>query len=101
VDRVRVFIDMGAVREVCREPEARNTAQEYGDRIAEAARGFAAKDTGAGAASITAVVTDYGETVEADVSWDEAHHYMYFDEVGTYKMAAHPALGPALDEFAQ
>ena len=97
----RVVIDMVAVGLVVNGPQARVMVDEYGDRIAAAARGLAAKATGAGAASITAQSNTYQGHPASDVSWDEAHHYMLFDEVGTYKMAAHPALGPALDQYAQ
>jgi HK97 gp10 family phage protein len=98
---VRVVVDMAAVEAILREPEAVAVAAEYGDRLAASARVHAAKDTGAGAASIAARPGEYGGQPESDVGWDNAHSYMFFDEVGTYKMAAHPALGPALDAYAQ
>jgi hypothetical protein len=98
---VRVVVYMAEVDAILREPEAVSLAAEYGDRLAGAARGFAAKDTGAGAASIAARPGTYGGQPESDVGWDNAHEYMFFDEVGTRKMAAHPALGPALDSYAQ
>jgi HK97 gp10 family phage protein len=98
---VRVVVDMAAVEAILREPAARALIDEAGRQFAATARGFAAKDTGAGAASIAARPGEYNGQPESDVGWDDAHSYMFFDEVGTYKMAAHPALGPALDAYAQ
>jgi hypothetical protein len=98
---VHVTIDTTAVRAVLGDAQARRVVEMYGEAFAGVARGFAAKATGAGAESIHGKVHEYQGVLESTVSWDRSHFYMYFREVGTWKLPAHPALKPALDVYAQ
>jgi HK97 gp10 family phage protein len=99
---VKVVIDDAAVKSLLTTELARAATQTAGDAFAERARGYAARRTGAGAASIRARVrpaTDTPAGFAARVSWDRPHYYMYMQEWGTVKMPAHPALQPALEDF--
>ena len=98
---VRVTIDHAALAELLRAPEAKGVVQDAGAQFAAVARAYAAHRTGAGAASIKGTIVTTADGIESDVSWDAAHRYMFFQEVGTTYMPAHPALGPALDQYAQ
>jgi HK97 gp10 family phage protein len=102
--KVRIVLDKAALAEVLTEEQARAATMAAGEEFASRARGYAARDTGAGAASIRArLVPNYtgGAAFAALVSWDSLHFYMKFNEFGTKFMPAHPALQPALDDYAQ
>jgi HK97 gp10 family phage protein len=94
----RLVLDMMALRSLLRTPEAARVAMEGGTEVADAARMFAAKRTGAGARSIHPIEQDPGMV---GVSWDLDHRYMRFQEWGTEFMPAHPALAPALAEYPE
>lgn len=70
---------------------------EVGDPLAEKARAGAPRKTGAGAASIQAVVGEDSESSFVDVSWDAEHDYLRHHEEGTEDMPARPFLRPALE----
>lgn len=97
---VRVDLDKHAIAELDSDDAAEDLAQDVGDRVASRARHLAPKRTGEGAASIHAETDVDDESAYADVSWDKDHYYMYFQEVGTEKMPAHPFLRPALDQVS-
>jgi HK97 gp10 family phage protein len=74
--------------------QGRDAVKRAADAVASNARRRAPKDTGAGAASIQAVA--HGQ--EFRVSWDAAHDYMQFVELGTRKRSARPFLRPAVTD---
>lgn len=71
-----------------------NATSKAADAIVDDAQSRAAKDTGAGAASIHKERTG---PARWGVSWDRAHDYMRFPEFGTEDMPATPALRAAAD----
>ena len=76
-------------------PQVQDATRARAEQVADRARSLAAKDTGAGAASIHAEQDRDGSW---RVSWDSEHDYMRFPEFGTENMAAQPALRPAARE---
>lgn len=99
----------GAFDDILDDPDVDDMLQDIGDAVAEKARSFARRDTGAGAESIHAEVhrgsseafastyTPEDDAPTAYVSWDQDHYYMLFSEVGTEDEPAQPALLPALE----
>lgn len=71
--------------------------RDVGDQVAERAAAAAPKDSGEGARSIRAELSDDRGLPVVRVSWDRAHFYMLFHEVGTSRKSARPFLRPALD----
>jgi HK97 gp10 family phage protein len=98
---VRLVLDTAALAALLRGPDARAVIDDAGREFADAARSLAPHRTGAGAASIHGDVVDGPGGPESDVTWDQEHAYMYFSEVGTEFMPAHPFMRPALDRYAQ
>ena len=77
--------------------DARPALDSLGGQVAARAAQLAPRRTGALAGSIGhEVVSDGGEVV-ARVSFDSAHYYGFYVEVGTSRMSAQPFLRPALD----
>lgn len=68
--------------------------KEIADKIASSARSRAPVDTGYLRSSISSVSVEAGKTAEVIVG----ANYGAYVEYGTYKMAAQPYLGPAVDE---
>ena len=69
-----------------------------GKVVADDARRMAPRDTGTGAESIHAAVSEKSAAkASADVSWGAKHFYMKFHEFGTKFRAARPFLRPAFD----
>lgn len=93
----RVEVNESEVRALTRDPGVVAGLSRVGGQIADRARAAAPKDTGAGAASISHEVAADSDGAEVRVSWDSAHSYMLFNELGTSKMPARPFLRPALD----
>lgn len=91
-------LDEGAVEDLADSAEMAELLQDIGDGIAELAASNAPKLSGAGAASIAAVVSGAGRDKHVDVSWSPEHFYMGFAETGTEHQAATPFLRPALDQ---
>jgi HK97 gp10 family phage protein len=73
--------------------EVQEAQERLAEAVVEGAQARAPRDTGAGAASIHAERDAEGHE---RVSWDPAHDYMMFHELGTEKMPAHPFLRPAV-----
>ena len=67
------------------------------DEIIAEMRRLAPKDTGEGAESIHAELDGSGEFYR--ISWDRAHFYMYFTEVGTEIQPARPFMRPVADRY--
>lgn len=80
------------------EAAARAGVKRVADRIASTARSFVAVDTGALQDTIRSESVGIGHEAQV-IAGDEAEgvDYAVFQEFGTYKMAAHPFLGPAVD----
>jgi HK97 gp10 family phage protein len=97
--KARLVLDTKALDAMLGAPQTAAEVHAVADAVAGLARGFAAKDTGAGAASIAARPSRRRRASYV-VSWDKAHRYMIYPEVGTRFMEAQPALGPALDAYA-
>lgn len=89
----RVILNRTAIRSLADDLGVKQALQKAGDQVAVRAASAAPKLTGAGAASIHAEASGDG----VRISWDEAHNYMFFQEVGTSRMSARPFLRPALD----
>lgn len=70
-----------------------------GNRVAGRAAELAPKRTGAGARSIHAEVVGSRDDPEVRVSWDRAHFYMEFAELGTQHEPAEAFLRRAANEF--
>lgn len=93
--------DEAQVAALARQDYLRRALASQGGWITRTARGFAPKDTGAGAASIrTETVLEDGEWT-ARVSWDRAHWYMKFTDLGTKFIPAQHFLERALDRYAR
>jgi len=82
-----VELDEAAIASLTGTPEARELTEEAGREFADTARALAPRRTGAGAASIHGELVQTPDGVESDVSWDQGHHYMYFQELRTGFMA--------------
>lgn len=89
---MRTIVNPAAIAGLERHPEVEKGTKEAAEFIAAKARELAAKDTGAGAASIHAEPLRGGGW---GVAWDPAHDYMRFPEFGTEDMPPQPALRPA------
>lgn len=94
----RFVADRRAMRDVSFSPPVRDYVDDLGDDVAERARQLAPKRTGAGAASIHAEAGEDRGGAYADVSYDEAHSYMAFAELGSEHEPPQPFLRPALDQ---
>jgi HK97 gp10 family phage protein len=79
--------------------EMRLMLQQAGDRVAQAARDTAPRGHPShGGADSIHCETALGPTGwEAEISFDRAHYYLGFHEVGTEHMPARPFLRPALE----
>ena len=110
-DDLDLRLDMLAVGDIADGRGMESLLQDIGDEVASRARATAARNTGAGAASIHAEVhrgapasafaSGYaaeGNELTAYVSWDQEHFYMLFVEEGTENMPAQPAVRPALEQ---
>lgn len=88
--------DFTAIQLVAREAGVRDDLMERGRIVARRAQTAAPKLTGAGAASIAteAVLTAAGWC--CDISWDRAHGYMRFTDMGTRYIQAQHYLEQAL-----
>ena len=93
----RVILNQTAIRSLRDDPGVKAGLGRAGDQVADRAASLAPKRTGAGAASISAEMGEDGDGAYDRVTWDAAHYYMFFQEVGTSKMSARPFLRPALD----
>lgn len=104
-------LDRSLVDEVVDSVELGVMLLDVGREVAHAAKPLAPRNTGAGAESLHAELHRGAPTgafasgyqPEDDlptvyVSWDQAHFYMYFAEVGTEKQRATPFLRPALEQ---
>ena len=92
-----IYFD-SAEREYLASASMRDAMQSVGGPIAAVARSRApiGHPSHGGAASIRAV-TDLGPNGwEVRISWDAAHYYLTFVELGTVYMPARPFLRPAL-----
>lgn len=110
-DDIQFDPDRGIVDDILDDSDVDDMLQDIADEVADRARLFARKNTGAGALSIHGEVhrgfssaafpsgfmpEDLDPT--AYVSWDEDHYYMLFSEVGTERERAQPSLLPALEQ---
>jgi hypothetical protein len=80
---MRLVWDRQAIRNLRTDPEVMLAVRQASKDMAGIARAFAPKRTGAGAASIQA--RDSRAAGAVDVAWDSQHHYMVFQEYGTYR----------------
>jgi len=97
VTTVRVNVDEKALRRLIESQGIEAALTRVGDQVAERAAQAAPKDSGEGARSIRAEVAHDEDGPHVNVSWDKAHFYMAFHELGTSRMSARPFLRPALD----
>jgi HK97 gp10 family phage protein len=67
------------------------------DEIVAEMRRLAPHDTNKGAESINWELDESGEFFR--ISWDKAHFYMYFSEVGTVLVPARPFMRPVADRL--
>jgi len=79
-------------------PGAAAIVEKYGSQITGQAANSAPVDTGALRNSIT---SESGMTGEMQYTVKDGVTYGIFQELGTHKMAAHPFLVPALEQWAQ
>lgn len=77
--------------------EWRQETDGVGEMVADEARRDAPKNTGAGAASIDSVPYLFPEGWGSQVSWDLAHYYMIFHEIGTVHVPEQRFLRDALE----
>lgn len=91
------MLDPRAIASLADDVGVKQALQHVADQVAERAASTAPKDSGRGAESIHAVAEEDGDGAYVNVSWDRAHFYMYFHELGTSKLVARPFLRPALD----
>jgi HK97 gp10 family phage protein len=104
---VQVVLDPLAIAALGMDAGVRDYLMEVGDRIADDARGHAARapahrgpSSGHGADSIHAEASHEDGNWVVDVGWDRDHYYMRFVELGTRHMPARPFLRPAFDRYA-
>ena len=90
VDNVEVVLDREAIERLPLAPDVREMLLQEGERVARESAARAPKKTGAGAASIHPEFILDGDIAEVRVAWDREHFYMYFHQVGTRKLPAHP-----------
>lgn len=83
------------------EAHARAGVKRVADRIAATARSLVAYDTGALHDTIHSTSVAIGHEAQV-IAGDEEEgvDYAGYQEYGTYKMAAHPFMGPAFDAHA-
>lgn len=86
-----ISFNANVLRELMRTEEVQAQVRIAAEAVAAQARRDAPKDTGAGAASIHAERDGDGY----QVSWDEAHAYMEYVELGTRERRPRPFLRPA------
>lgn len=92
-----VRLHPGAISNLATDRRVIAVLKHVGDQVADRAAATAPRSVGGldhGADSIRAEVADDGSV---RVSWDQAHFYMAFQELGTSRMTARPFLRPALD----
>lgn len=87
-----VRLDQRAIDKWASSDDAEEVLRELGEQIVSDAQRDAPKRTGEGAESIDYEIGHDSRGAYVRVSWDEKHFYMYFQEVGTSKQAAHPFL---------
>jgi HK97 gp10 family phage protein len=94
-----VDIDAAAIAKLATSEAVMAAIAESGelDVIVAEMRRLAPKDTGKGAESINWELDPSGEFFR--VTWDKAHFYMYFFEVGTVLIPARPFARPVADRF--
>lgn len=88
-------VNMDELRRLMRAAEVVQSVKGVADDLATDAQRRAPRDTGAGAASIRAERVGTG----FHVSWDAAHSYMVYPEMGTRHIRARPFLRPAADRL--
>src|SRR3954471_7429592 len=98
--RYKMHVDNRTLAAVSRVPAVARPVRQKAGRVRTLARRAAPKRTGAGARSIS-VVRWYDkatQTVAYRVSWDRAHFYMLFSEVGTNKIRAREFMRRAAEQ---
>jgi HK97 gp10 family phage protein len=95
---VTVKINRNAAKSYLRDPKLERELLADGWKIADLAASLAPKDSGSGAASIRAELVK-GDVPEVRVSWDRAHFYMGFIELGVLDRPAQPFLRAAAQRF--
>lgn len=73
----------------------------YGGQLGAAAAAAAPHKTGAGAASIHSATVLEGGQWTARISWDQAHAYMRFPELGTRFIRAQHFLKNAVERYTR
>ncbi len=94
-----VSVDLSEIVKLKSGAAMRTALLDAGQQVAVAAANLAPKDTGAGARSIHAELVTVGGLPEVHVSWDRAHFYLSFFELGTVHQRAQPFLRPAASKF--
>lgn len=95
---IRVVLHPEAIKQYGRSPGVHTLLGDIvGPAIAEDAAAMAPKRTGAGAASIHSELVEDASGPVVRVSWDKAHFYMGFAELGTSRQSATPFLRPAAE----
>lgn len=89
---VRVVLNQAEIRRLPYNSQVQVRLRRESERLASIAALLAPKLTGAGAASIHAEEQPDGSW---RVSWDTAHEYMGYQELGTEHHGAQPFLRPA------
>lgn len=98
---VRVVVHPEGVRELAEDPALEAFLLDVGRRVAAIARAGAPKRTGAGAASIRPETVLEPDGWSVRVSWDQAHDYMRFHDLGSRTIAPRRFLETALDMYAR
>lgn len=93
----RVRVRAAALAAFGRDRAVVQATKPVADAAAQAMAARAPKDTGAGAASIHAEPAPDGTGWR--VSWDRAHFYLSFPELGTEHQPARPFARPVADEI--
>lgn len=96
----RMVWDNTAIKSIADDIDSLTELRRVGKILARRAAGHAPHDTGAGAASID-VFDDPRVVGQVDISWDDAHWYMRFQELGTKFVPAQHFLLRALHEMEE
>lgn len=94
---VTLVIDEAALQQFFHGDDVAEGLLAEADPVITAAQAAAPKRTGEGAESIHGEIDREGGELAIRVSWDRAHYYMVFHEVGTRYLPARPFLAAGIN----
>lgn len=98
---VRVVLHQVEIDALTRDPELVGLLLDAAQPAVAGARSRAPHRTGAGAESIRAEAVLDGQEQTVHISWDQAHYYMGFQDMGTSRIPARRFLEDALEALSR